>query len=257
MSEQKFHMLKSLRENVRYDGRSLLDFRKLEFETGVSGSAEGSARVKLGDTEVLCGIKLELGKPYPDTPDQGSLMVGAELLPMSNPEFESGPPDIKSIELARVVDRGIRESHALDVHKLCITPGEKSWTVIIDVVTINDAGNLLDAAGIAAMLALEDARFPELENGVVNYKKKTDKKLPVEKFPLPVTVIKIGDSFIVDPLIEEEKEIDARLTVASIADGTICAMQKGGATALSIEEIEKMVEIAIAKAKEIRKQLKR
>ncbi len=109
-------ILKSLNENIRIDGRKLLETRKIVVEYGISKNAEGSARVKIGGTEILAGVKLALGEPYPDTPDEGALMVEAELTPMSNPEFETGPPDIQAVEMARVVDRGIKPTH-LDSHK--------------------------------------------------------------------------------------------------------------------------------------------
>ncbi len=256
MNESKAHLLKSLNENLRYDGRGLLDFRKIEIETGVSKSAEGSARVKLGETEVIAGVKMELGKPYPDTPDEGTIMVGAELIPLSSPDFESGPPDIKSIEIARVVDRGIRESKAIDFKKLCIKEGEKSWIVTIDIVTINDAGNLQDASYLAAMAAVKDARFPKLEGEKVNYKELTETKLPLTKEPVEVTVLKIGDKLIVDPSTEEEKLIDARLTIAITEDGRLCALQKGGDYPLSLDEIDAMIGIAAEKTKELRSALK-
>ena len=249
----KEHVVKLLKADTRLDGRKPLDFRKpITVEYGISKTAEGSARVKIGGTEVIVGVKLEVMAPYPDNQDQGTIMVGAELLPLSNPEFESGPPGIKAIELARVVDRGIRESKALDFKKLCIKEGEKVWVVVIDICSINDEGNLLDASALGALAALKDARFPKLDGEQVDYSEKTDEKLPLSREPLPVTVIKIGDSFIVDPLIDEEKVIEARLTVASTKEGTLCAMQKGGETPLTTDDISKMVDIALDKAKELR-----
>ncbi|MBW2980591.1 exosome complex protein Rrp42 [Candidatus Woesearchaeota archaeon] len=249
----KEHIAKLLKADTRLDGRKPLEFRKpITVEYGISKTAEGSARVKIGGTEVIVGIKLEVMEPYPDTPDQGTIMVGAELLPLSNPEFESGPPGIQAIELARVVDRGIRESKALDFKKLCIKEGEKIWCVIIDICTINDEGNLLDASAVAALAALKDAHFPKYDGEKVDYGEKTDEKLPLSREPLPVTVIKIGDKFIVDPLTDEERIIDARLTVASTEEGNLCAMQKGGEMPLTTDDISKMVDIALDKAKELR-----
>jgi exosome complex component RRP42 len=247
------HILTYLKQDSRYDGRKSQDYRKIEVETGVIKTAEGSARVKIGDTEVLVGIKFEVGEPYPDIPEEGTMMVNAELLPMSNPKFESGPPGIEAIELARVVDRGLRESKAIDTKKLCLKKGELVWTVIIDLVPINHAGNLLDAFALAALLALKDARFPELDGTKIDYKSMTNKKLPLTCEPISVTVLKVGDYFIVDPLLEEEEALDARLTVATLKDGKICAMQKGGTKPLSIEEIEKMIDMATTKSKELRK----
>ena len=254
--ELRNHIIGLLNSGMRLDGRKLTEYRKpIEVEYGIIKTADGSARVKIGVTEVFVGVKLEVGEPYPDTPNEGTIIVGAELLPMSNPDFELGPPGIQAIELARVVDRGIRESKALDFKKLCIAEGEKIWMVIIDICPINDAGNLFDASSLAALAALKDTKYPEFDGVKVNYKKKTDKSLQLEKHPIAVTVIKFGDKFVVDPDTEEEKVIDARLTVSSIEDGTLCAMQKGGDFPLSTADIDKMLDIGIEKGKELRKYL--
>ena len=250
----KEYLLSLLQSGKRIDGRKLDEYRDVEIELNVSKNAEGSARVKLGNTEVIVGVKLEVGTPFPDMPDEGSIIVNAELLPLSNPEFESGPPNPQSIELARVVDRGIRESKALDFKKLCIVEGEKVWLVLIDIYSINDEGNLQDAASLAAMAALIQAKIPKYNGEKIDYKEHTG-KLPLVRRPVECTVMKIGENFIVDPIKEEEVFIDSRLTVAVMEDGNICAMQKGGEKALSIEDTEKMIEIAIEKTKELRKKL--
>ena len=87
-------------------------------------------------------------------------------------------------------------------------------------------------------------------------KEKTSKGLDLKDFPITVTVIKIGNNFIVDPDSDEEKVIDARLTVASLSDGNLCARQKGGDYPLTMEDIDRMIEIALEKSKELRKYIK-
>lgn len=255
----KDYIASLITKNMREDGRDLLEYRKpIKIEYGISSkSAEGSARVIIGDTEVVAGVKLDVGEPFSDTPNDGVLMVGAELLPLSNPEFESGPPDIQAVELARVIDRGIRESNAIDTKKLCIKPGEKVWLIFLDIYPINDAGNLFDAGALAAMAALKDAKLPfyDKKEEKIDYKKKTKEPLPLLEEPIECTVLKIKNGFIVDPTIEEEKAMDARLTVAITKNGNICALQKGGETPITIEEIDKMIDIATQKTKELRKVL--
>ena len=245
-------------EGKRLDGRGLTEYRQpINIETNISWTAEGSARVQIGETVVVAGVKLSLEKPYNDTPNEGGIMINAELLPLSSPDYESGPPGIKAIELARVTDRGIREAKAIDMKKLCVTPGEKAWFVIIDVITINDAGNLFDAASLATLAALKAAKLPLVDpkTGAINYKKKTDESLPLLKEPLAVTVYKNNNSLIIDPTAEEEKAFDARLTVASDEKGTISAMQKGGEAPLTIEDVEKICDLALEKAKFLRGEL--
>lgn len=256
----KPHIQAYLEKGLRYDGRQKEVFREVLVEKGVVKTAEGSARVKIGDTEVIAGVKMDLGTPYPDTPNEGSIMVGAEFLPMASPDFESGPPGEDAVELARVVDRGVRESGSLDLKKLCIKEGKKMWIVSVDVCAVNDEGNLLDASGLAALAAIEDAVFPELkdlgdDNYEIDYKTKTKNKLPVAKRPVPVTVYKLGDDLIVDPIREEVKKSECRLTVTSTDDGKLCALQKGGEGILTLDEISHMVELAIGKAAELRSKI--
>lgn len=249
------NIIKWFAKGKRYDGRALDEFRPISVEYGVTKNAEGSARVKMGDTEVIAGVKLSVEKPYPDTPKEGNLMVGAELLPLSSPDFEAGPPGEEAIEIARVVDRGVREAKTIDTKKLCLIEGEKVWSVSIDICTINSAGNLLDASALAAMAALKDAKFPTYDGKAIDYKKLTSQRLPILRMPISVTVVKIGDYFLVDPTIDEEKVIDARLTVAMTQDNKICAMQKGGSTPISIADVSAMVDLAHAKAAELIKKL--
>jgi len=245
-------------KNIRIDGRKTDEYRKITLETGVSSkSAEGSARVRIGETEVIAGVKTDVGDPYPDKPDEGSIIVNVELLPLASPEFESGPPNINSIELSRVVDRGIRESKAIDFKKLCIKKGEKIWLVFIDIYPINDAGNLYDAAALAAMAALKDAKMLEYDEkkDMVLYEKKTDKPLPIKKTPVSCTAYKTGNTYIIDPNDKEEESMDARLTVVTDGD-KIHAMQKGGKKPLNTEDIDKMIDLSIKKSKELLKHLK-
>ena len=253
-------ILDILNNGKRLDKRGLLDYRKIEIESGISPkSADGSARVKIGDTEVVAGVKLEIGEPFPDTPDEGSLMVNVELLPLASPEFESGPPNIDAIELSRVIDRGIRESGSIDVEKLCIEPGKKIWMVFIDIYPINDDGNLFDAAALAALVALKDARFPKYDKKTekIDYSaERTKTPLPLTRTPLSCTLGVIGKNIIVDPTAAEEDAIESRLTVVALEDGTICAMQKGGRSCVNVETIENIIDIAISKGNEIRRLIK-
>jgi exosome complex component RRP42 len=253
--ELKNHINEALKKGVRLDGRKKEEYRNIEITTGVVATAEGSARVKCGDTEVIAGIKLAIGEPYPDSQDEGTMMVGSELLPISNPEFESGPPGIDAIEVARVIDRGIREGKAIDTKKLCVRKGELVWTVMIDVLPLNHDGNLIDVGGLAALAAIQNTKMVEIENDKIVIGKRTNESLPVTGMPIPVTVLKIGDNLIVDPTYSEEDVLDARLTVSILEDDTLCALQKGGDASLTTKDINEMIDLAIKKSHEIRKKL--
>jgi len=249
----KRRIIEYLNEGKRFDNREMLEYRPILIETGISKNAEGSSRVKIGNTEVVVGVKVDLAEPYTDSPEEGAMMVTAEFNPLASDKFESGPPSAAAIELARIVDRGIRESGFIDFKKLCIKKGEAVWCIFIDIYPINHDGNLIDAAALAAVAALKSAVFPEYnkEENKVLYGELTNKKLPLsESMPLTMTFHKIGSNLVLDPVLEEEEAADARLSIAfskseKKKDLTINAIQKGGAASLSDEEIDNILENSV------------
>ncbi len=244
-----------IKENKRIDGRKMDEYREIKILNDFSKNAHGSAIARIGETEVIAGVKLDLAEPYPDTPDEGTISVGAELMPMASPVFEPGPPREEATELARVVDRGIRESKALDFKELCIEPGEKIWLVFIDLYVANHTGNLFDASSLAAMSALLHTKMPKQEEGKIVQKEFTG-ELSLKRKPLLSTFAKINGKTVLDPVLAEEKAMDARFSVATTEDGYLSAFQKGGQGSFSSAEIDQCIDTAIARGKELREKLK-
>ncbi len=242
------HIVNLLEKGTRTDGRSPKDIREIQVTTNCIESADGSARVKLGNTEVIAGVKIIPGTPFPDTPNSGVLTTGAELIPMAHASFESGPPGEDAIELARVVDRGIRESGMVDVEGLCITPGEEVWMCFIDMYALDYDGNLFDASNLAAVMALRTAIIPGEQYG-----KGENKPLPITCTPISVTSCKIGNTLILDPNFDAEHIASARLTVTTDDNGHFRAMQKGGKGSITLDELSQCLDAAVEKGKEIRK----
>ena len=240
----------------RIDDRGLLDYRPLTIMLGTVEKANGSAQVYLGKTKVLAGVKIQIGTPFPDTPNEGILTVNAEFVPLAYPTFEAGPPDENSIELARVVDRGIRESKAIDVGKMCIEPGKKVFVIFIDVYVLDHDGNLIDAAGMAALGALINAKMQafEVKGGEVKYKDNMI-PLPMQNYPVPITSVKLDGSVVVDPCLEEEQVMSCRLTVTTDKNDNVCAMQKGGLGVFTPEEIKQIVASSVNKSRELREKV--
>ena len=251
-------MIELLKNNKRIDERGLYDYRKIKINKNVVPKAEGSAEVFLGNTHVIAGVKMDLGTPFPDRPDEGVLITNAEFVPLASPDFEPGSPKPDSIEMARVVDRAIRESKAIDTKSLCIEPGKKVWTIFVDIYVIDYDGNLIDASSIAALEALLNSKFPKItkegEEYKIDYETKTN-SLTLSKKPLCVTFGKIGNYIIVDPTALEEENMDARLTVGS-TENELCSMQKGGVNGgFTPDEIKEIVKKAHEIGNNLRKLL--
>ncbi len=254
---------KMFAEDKRFDGRKLLEHRDISVTLDISNKAEGSAGVKIGKTEVLVGVKMGIGEPYSDSPDRGNLTVSGDLLPLASPRFEMGPPDFYGIELPRLVDRAVRESHMIELDKLVIKEGEKVWTIYIDIYPINDDGNLIDAATLGAIIALKNTMIPELDkNDKIDYEKKATKKLPLAKGIAPVSFsfFKLGNSIILDPTREEEEACEARVTFGLSnwkEQYMINSCQKSGNTPFTQPEIAQMMKLLPKKFEEVNEKLKK
>tara|TARA_B100001250_G_scaffold234485_1_gene201357 strand:- start:357 stop:1145 length:789 start_codon:yes stop_codon:yes gene_type:complete len=234
------HMESLAKDGKRADGRGINEFRKVTIETGMINTAEGSAMVNLGNTKVLCGIKMLIGTPYGDSPKSGTMTTSTELAPLADQSFDPGPPREQSIELARVVDRGIRESRMIDFEQLCIEEGEKVWMVYIDLHILDNGGNLFDCCTLAAAAALSNAKIPNVQHGIAD----EDVDLPVNCWPISCTFAKVGDSVILDPTSDEEGVMAARLTVAHDENGNLRAAQKGMNGAFTDAEVRQAVKTA-------------
>ncbi len=246
-----------LKRGERVDGRRPDQYREIKIETGIIGNADGSAKVSIGNTKVVTGVKSSLGAPYPDAPNEGVQIVYAELIPMASPIFEPGPPDENDVELARIIDRGLRHAPALNLGELVVTPGKQVWRIFIDIYPIDHDGNFIDASGLAAVAALSTARIPKVivspEGLVIKSEEKV--QLPIADTPVFVTIAKIGEALVVDPCYEEELVMDARITFAINGEDKVCAIQKGGRGSFTLGEIKKALEIALSVAPELRAKL--
>nr|AIF11325.1 3' exoribonuclease family, domain 2 (RRP42, EXOSC7) [uncultured marine group II/III euryarchaeote KM3_51_E06] len=234
-------------EDSRIDGRSRFEGRNIEIEINCLANAEGSCRVRMGDTIVLAGVKFQTMTPYPDRPTQGGLMTSAEVRPVCGPNWEPGPPSAESIELGRVVDRGIRESGCLNMDDLCILPGEKAWQVILDLFAVSDDGNLFDAFGLAAIAALSNAIVPAERFDVGE-----DYPLPLTGTPMMASYHKVGGRFVYDASKREELGGDERIHITLGDEGHVHSLQKGLRGVFTAAEFTEIMDQAQTRCTELR-----
>jgi exosome complex component RRP42 len=140
------YVKKIVEEGMRIDERKFDQFRQIEVETNFIKKAEGSARVAIGKSVVIVGVKMAVGEPFPDNPNEGVLMVNAELDPSRRRTLSPGRRAKPRLSSQGCVDRGLRESKCIDLEKLCIKEGEKVWMVNVDIHVIDHDGNLIDSS---------------------------------------------------------------------------------------------------------------
>ena len=255
---ERDYILNNLKKDKRIDGRDLWEYRDFHINVDVVKSAEGSADVTLGDTRIISGLKYEVGEPFPDTPDEGVCTMMAELLPLASPLFEGGPPNEQSIELARVIDRGIRHADCIQTKKLCIRENKAVYILFLDMFVMNYGGNMIDCGGVSCLATLISAHVPEGvfndENELIWTGEYLNGKHIVNELPFVITFGKIDDIIFMDPNLTEELLSDGSISI-SVTENKITSIQKSGSATFSIDEIKMLCEKSIEIGKKLRKEL--
>ncbi len=241
---------------VRGDGRAREDLRRLDIQLDVIPNATGSARVRLGGTDVIVAVKAEIGEPDSRRPDAGLLKFHCECSPVASPAFRGRGGEELGSEIARALDRCMfAPPHAsaaapLDLGALKIVAGKTCWVLFIDALILDLDGAALDAVSVAAKAALHDAKIPQVSvvqgespDEDPEYEVDDDPnaatRLDVAAVPLALSVCQLGAAAAVDPTADEEEAAAAALQVAVDAQGTVCGITKRGEAA--VEPVMMMV----------------
>lgn len=225
----------ALSSGIRIDGRNPFEYRKLSIKFG---REDGSSEVQLGQTHIMGFVTGQLVQPYRDRPNEGTLSIFTEFSPMADPSFETGRPSESAVELGRIVDRGLRESRAVDTESLCVLAGKLVWAIRIDLHILDNGGNLVDAANIAALASLLTFRRPECSLGgedgleVIVHPPEEREPLPLIIHHLPIAVtfgfFSSESLLVIDPTHHEEAVMVGKMTATLNANGDVCAIQKPG-----------------------------
>ncbi|XP_068648525.1 exosome complex component RRP45A-like isoform X2 [Aristolochia californica] len=262
INEKKF-IEHALLSDLRVDGRRPFDYRRLTINFG---REDGSLEVQLGQTRVMGFVTSQLVQPYRDRPNEGTLSMFTEFSPMADPSFEPGRPGEFAVELGRIIDRGLRESRAVDTESLCVLPGKLVWAIRVDLHILDNGGNLVDAANVAALAALSTFRRPECTLGgedgqeIVVHPPEVKDPLPLIIHHLPIAVtfafFDNGNILVVDPTYKEEAIMGGKMTVTMNSNGDVCAIQKAGGEGVLQSVIMQCLRISAVKAADITTKIK-
>ncbi len=257
MDEIKAEYVKTLlKEGKRKEGRDFNNYREVKIENNVLKNAEGSCIASIGNSKVIVGIKIDLMEPFSDRPDEGVLMVNSELMPLAYYSYSAGPPTPESIELARVVDRGIRAANVLEMQGLKFD--EKVLGVFVDFYVLDNDGNLTDTATLAVMNALSNLLIPEYKSESKEFdREKRTKKMEIKNRVTTSTFCKINGKILLDCDVEEENAGSGSLTIGIADGGFVCSTQKSGSVSFSKKEVLDCVDIAMQKHEELVKYIKK
>lgn len=251
-SGEKTFILHGVDGNFRNDGRQRHQFRSMEIETKLMPQTHGSARLRIGNTDVLVGVKVELDTPYIDRPNEGKLEFFVDCSANATPAFEGKGGDDLATEISNILTLAYQTRNAFNLKQFCILPRKKCWKLFVDVLILQCGGNLFDAVGIAVKAALYSTEIPNitsatLDGGEPDIQFSDDAyncvRLDATNYPIIVTLCKIGDYCIVDPTAEEEMCSAASVVVSVLPTGKCTSIVKLGYGSIQSSTFAKMLKI--------------
>ncbi|MDK2871645.1 MAG: ribonuclease [bacterium] len=189
----------------RIDGRKPEELRPITIERGCLIYPEGSVRIKMGNTDVICTASLEdKVPPFLRGTGQGWITAEYAMLPRSTQvrtprdSMVKGRPSGRTFEIQRMIGRALRASVALD--KL----GER--TIWIDCDVLQADGGTRTASINGGFVALTEALYKLYKNGVIE-------EFPVRSFVAAVSVGIVEGDLLLDLCFEEDFKAEVDLNV--------------------------------------------
>ncbi|KAF8733958.1 hypothetical protein AX14_003527 [Amanita brunnescens Koide BX004] len=224
-------------ENVRPDGRQFAEWRDVSINVGSISTANGSALVRVGHTTVVCGVKAEIAQPELDRPNEGFLVPNLDLPALCSSKFKPGPPSEDAQVLSDRLNEAILASGMLSLSALCIHPRRAAWVLYVDAMCINYDGNVLDAALLGMVAALQNTQLPkptfDEESGRTICSRQEKVALEIDSGRIPISMsFGVFDSTHVfaDLTAFEEPLLDSTISIvldASEDDNVISLSQQG------------------------------
>ena len=201
---------------TRNDGRNPDDLRPAKIEPGVVRHAEGSARITMGETVVLCAATVEdrvpgflkgTGKGWV-TAEYGMLpRSSAQRIPREAAQQRQGG---RTLEIQRMIGRSLRA--VVDLESF----GER--TIILDCDVLEADGGTRTASVTGACVALHQAFTYLVEQGKIAYH-------PMRDLVTAVSVGMLDGVPSLDLCYEEDARAEVDLNVVQTGAGTYVEVQ--------------------------------
>ncbi|KAK0405698.1 hypothetical protein QR680_018146 [Steinernema hermaphroditum] len=275
---EKIFVTHGAQEGIRVDGRGPGDYRPIQIDVGVMPNCFGSARVCIGETEVIAGVKAELQTVDDTSVVDNSIQFEIDISANASIHFEGKRGEDFGSELALVLHTAYNNENVLpDLKKLIITKNHY-WIVYVDMVILRYEGNVMDAVSLAAKAALYNTEIVDLMK-IPGDQGKVYVELPelyttftfdVSRVPIVVGVCKVGTANVMDPTASEEECVRAVLYIGLVPpeadenvpygmpstelpdeECNICLLRQSGGGSVETESIRAMAILGVATARKL------
>ncbi|WWD21176.1 hypothetical protein CI109_105660 [Kwoniella shandongensis] len=141
---------------TRPDARSPLATRPIQISYGVFPQASGSARVNVGGTEVVAGVRLEV---VDSSEEEGGWRgkVEVDVTPQAFPSINTQNLSSISTHLSSLLSTHFIPS----ISPFPILPGKKYFQPHLHLTLLSNSGSMLSTLVLASRAALSDLRIPK------------------------------------------------------------------------------------------------
>jgi len=201
---------------VRAGHRKATEIRPVEIIPNFISSAEGSALIRLGETQVICTASVESGSPaFLKGTGKGWISSEYAMIPRATEtrtarEVTRGRPSGRTMEIQRLIGRSLRA--ITDMSKL----GER--TIWIDCDVIRADGGTRTASITGAMVALALALRKLREQKVIT-------AIPLTDFVAAISVGIIGKETLLDLDYSEDSSAEVDMNVVMTGSGRFVEIQ--------------------------------
>ncbi|KAL8943497.1 MAG: hypothetical protein Q9216_001032 [Gyalolechia sp. 2 TL-2023] len=276
-NNERAFILEALQQNIRLDGRALDAFRNINL---TFGEDYGVADVQLGKTRHSHTLTKDDQKQRPNREQspRPHLRLHNSTLPRSKVRrhlhrhhraLPNGIPRVRGRKvrgsqtdtetlLSRLLEVALRRSSALSTESLCLLAGQKVWSLSATCHVLSHDGNLLDAACIAVLAALQHYRIPDTtvkgEEVIVHgVEERNPVPLAMLHHPLCATMALFegGEKVVVDATLREQQCCEGEVVVTANKHGEVVQVKKLGGVPADALVLLNCMDIAVAKVKEL------
>jgi ribonuclease PH len=235
---------------MRTDDRQPAEMRPVEIITGYLMTADGSALIKVGNTQVLCAASIEDTVPqFLRNTGKGWVTAEYSMLPRATVkrtprEVTKGRPSGRTHEIQRMIGRSLRA--VVDMNAL----GER--TVVVDCDVLQADGGTRTASVTGAFVALHLALNQLVRFGAL-------KNLPVRDYVAATSVGLVGGVPMLDLCYDEDSQADVDMNVVMTGAGRFVEVQATAEhVAFDDSQMARLLDLAragIARLVEIQRQV--
>jgi ribonuclease PH len=221
---------------MRSDNRAAADLRAVEIIPHYISSAEGSALIRLGETQVICTASVEDGVPqFMKGMGKGWITSEYAMIPRATEsrtprEVTRGRPAGRTMEIQRLIGRSLRA--VMDLERL----GERTVWIDCDVIRADGGTRTASITGSLVALGLALQKLAEM---------KSLHRIPLRDYVAAISVGIVGGELLLDLDYAEDSNAEVDMNVVMTGAGEIVEVQATAeGRAFGRDDLNKLIDAA-------------